>query len=72
MGADVIINSKEKNLKEEILKLTDANGVSRLVEASGATPMVNSSFSFLRKVRLLLFKAMVKGFVYLYILSKMY
>ena len=50
MGADVCINSKNKDLKEEIMKLTDGNGVSRLVEASGFSPVVNSCFSLLRKV----------------------
>ena len=50
MGADVCINSKSKNLREEIMKLTDGNGVSRLVEASGFSPVVNSCFSLLRKV----------------------
>jgi len=49
MGADVTINSKEKNLKEEIMKLTNGNGVARLVEASGFPPVVNSCFSMLRK-----------------------
>ena len=50
MGADVCINSKSKDLREEIMKLTDGNGVSRLVEASGFSPVVNSCFSLLRKV----------------------
>ena len=50
MGADVCINSKNEDLKEEIMKLTDGNGVSRLVEASGFSPVVNSCFSLLRKV----------------------
>ena len=50
MGADVTINSKDKDLKEEIMKLTDGNGVPRLVEASGFAPVVNSCFSLLRKV----------------------
>lgn len=31
-----------------MLKETDGNGVGRLVEATGATPMVNNSFSMLR------------------------
>ena len=50
MGADVCINSKNKDLREEIMKLTDGNGVARLVEASGFSPVVNSCFSLLRKV----------------------
>ena len=50
MGADVCINSKNKDLREEIMKLTDGNGVARLVEASGFSPVVNSCFALLRKV----------------------
>ena len=51
MGATVTINSREKVLKEEVLKLTDGNGIARLVEASGFPPVVNSCFSMLRKVK---------------------
>ena len=51
MGATVTINSREKVLKEEVMKLTDGNGIARLVEASGFPPVVNSCFSMLRKVR---------------------
>ena len=50
MGATVTINSREKVLKEEVMKLTDGNGIARLVEASGFPPVVNSCFSMLRKV----------------------
>ena len=50
MGADITINGKNQNLKEEIMKLTDGNGVARLAEATGAGPMVNNCFSLLRKV----------------------
>jgi len=49
MGATVTINSREKVLKEEVMKLTDGNGIARLVEASGFPPVVNSCFSMLRK-----------------------
>ena len=52
MGADITINSREKVLKEEVLKLTNGNGIARLVEASGFPPVVNSCFSMLRKVKL--------------------
>jgi threonine dehydrogenase-like Zn-dependent dehydrogenase len=51
MGADVVINTKEQNLKDEIMKLTNGDGIARLVEASGATQMLNMSFSLLRKVK---------------------
>jgi len=49
MGATITINSKDNDLKSEIMKLTDGNGVPRLVEASGFPPVVNSCFSMLRK-----------------------
>ena len=50
MGADVLINCKDKNLHEEVMRLTNGNGVPRLVEASGASALVNSSFKMLQKV----------------------
>ena len=50
MGATDTINSKEKNLKDEVMRLTNGNGIARLVEASGFPPVVNSCFSMLRKV----------------------
>ena len=51
MGADVLINCKETNLHEEVMRLTNGNGVPRLVEASGASALVNSSFKLLQKVQ---------------------
>ena len=51
MGATDTINSKEKNLKDEVMRLTNGNGIARLVEASGFPPIVNSCFSMLRKVK---------------------
>ena len=51
MGADIIINGMKQNLKAEIMKLTDGNGVARLAECTGAPPMVNNCFSLLRKVK---------------------
>ena len=51
MGATDTINSKEKNLKDEVMRLTNGNGIARLVEASGFPPVVNSCFSMLRKVK---------------------
>ncbi len=50
MGADLIVNTKLKDLKEEILKMTNGDGIARIVEASGASKMLNMSFSLLRKV----------------------
>ncbi len=50
MGADVTINTKEVDLKTEVMKLTGGDGVPRLVEASGASPLVNSCFKLLQKV----------------------
>ena len=51
MGATDTINSREKNLKDEVMRLTNGNGIARLVEASGFPPVVNSCFSMLRKVK---------------------
>ncbi len=51
MGADVVVNGKRQDLAAEVAAMTDGNGVSRLVECSGSTPMVNKSFSLLRKVK---------------------
>ncbi|KXJ07732.1 putative L-threonine 3-dehydrogenase [Exaiptasia diaphana] len=49
MGADVLVNNLEENLKEIVLRETSGDGAGRLVECSGSPNMVNSSFSFLRK-----------------------
>jgi len=49
MGDFVTIDSSKDDLKAKIMELTDGNGVARLVEASGAPPMVNNCFSLLRK-----------------------
>ena len=51
MGADVLINCKETNLHQEVMRLTNGDGVPRLVEASGASALVNSSFKLLQKVQ---------------------
>jgi len=55
MGADILINCKKVNLHEEIMRLTNDNGVPRLVEASGASTLVNSSFKLLQKGAQLVF-----------------
>lgn len=51
MGADVAINSGEESLLEKVMELTSGNGVSRLVEATGAPNVVNNCFKLVRKVR---------------------
>jgi len=45
----VTLDTSKVNLLEEIMKLTDNCGVARLVEATGAPPVVNSCFKLLRK-----------------------
>ena len=52
MGADILINCKKVNLHEEVMRLTNGDGVPRLVEASGASALVNSSFKLLQKVKI--------------------
>lgn len=55
MGADVTINCKEVELHKEIMRLTGGDGVPRLVEASGASALVNSCFKLLQKGAQLVF-----------------
>ncbi|XP_065067664.1 L-threonine 3-dehydrogenase-like [Rhopilema esculentum] len=49
MGADVVVNGRNENLKDVVFKETDGNGAGRILEASGAQPLVNESFQLLRK-----------------------
>ncbi|ESO84227.1 hypothetical protein LOTGIDRAFT_184303 [Lottia gigantea] len=49
LGADVVVNSGRENLKDFVYKFTNGVGIGRLCECSGASSMVNSSFSMLRK-----------------------
>lgn len=51
MGADVIINSSQgsDSVKAEVLRMTNGAGIGRICEASGAAPMLNGCFSYLRK-----------------------
>ena len=51
LGADVVINGAKQDLASEVMAQTEGNGVSRLIEASGSTPMVNLSFTLIRKVK---------------------
>ena len=50
MGADETINSLEVDLKTEVMKMTNGDGFPRLVEASGASKLVNNCFQLLQKV----------------------
>jgi len=49
MGADVCIDTSKEDLKKRVMELTGGVGVARLVEATGAPPVVNNCFSLLRK-----------------------
>ncbi|KAL8585037.1 hypothetical protein ACOMHN_043673 [Nucella lapillus] len=49
MGADITVNTKNQDLKEVVMKLTDGVGVDRICECSGVSSVVNSTFSMLRK-----------------------
>jgi len=49
VGADITFNSKDQDLKEFVMNLTDGVGMDRICECSGFSPVVNSSFSLLRK-----------------------
>jgi len=52
LGAHHVINSAGKDvawIKEEVLKLTDGNGAGCVIECTGAPPICNAMFSFLRK-----------------------
>ena len=66
MGADVLINCKETNLHQEVMRLTNGDGVPRLVEASGASALVNSSFKLLQKVYTEEAKSNLKEMIYIY------
>merc|ERR1719394_1733233 len=45
----VTLNLASQSLATELMKLTNGEGVARLVEATGAPSMVNTCFSLLRK-----------------------
>eukprot|EP00112_Aurelia_sp_Birch-Aquarium-sp1_P006742 Seg1738.10 transcript_id=Seg1738.10/GoldUCD/mRNA.D3Y31 product="L-threonine 3-dehydrogenase" protein_id=Seg1738.10/GoldUCD/D3Y31 len=49
MGADVVVNGMKENLSDVVMKETNRDGVGRILEASGAQPLVNNSFQLLRK-----------------------
>jgi len=45
----ITIDTSKVNLQEEVMRLTNNCGVARLVEATGAPPVVNNVFKLLRK-----------------------
>ncbi|CAI9722529.1 L-threonine 3-dehydrogenase-like [Octopus vulgaris] len=49
MGADVIVNSSNQDLKNFIMNLTNDDGINRICECTGSPIMVNSMFGMLRK-----------------------
>ena len=49
MGASVTINVRNSDLGEEIMKITNQNGIERICEASGHAATLNKSFKWLRK-----------------------
>ncbi|XP_005101843.1 L-threonine 3-dehydrogenase [Aplysia californica] len=49
VGADITVNTKEKKLEEFVMELTNGVGMDRICECSGFPPVVNASFSLLRK-----------------------
>ena len=49
MGADITINPTKVSLGDEIMKLTNQNGVQRIVEASGHAPTLSQCLKWLRK-----------------------
>lgn len=49
MGADITVNPTQVSLGDEIMKLTNQNGVQRIVEASGHAPTLSQCLKWLRK-----------------------
>lgn len=49
MGADITVNPTKVRLGDEIMKLTNQNGVQRIVEASGHAPTLSQCLKWLRK-----------------------
>jgi len=47
LGADILVNTMEQDLKEFVMKLTSGVGMDRICECSGVPPVVNSTFSML-------------------------
>ena len=49
MGADIAVNPTKVSLGDEIMKMTNQNGVQRIVEASGHAPTLSQCLKWLRK-----------------------
>ena len=49
MGADITVNPTKVPLGDEIMKLTNQNGIQRIVEASGHAPTLSQCLKWLRK-----------------------
>uniref|UniRef100_A0A6A7FYD4 L-threonine 3-dehydrogenase-like n=1 Tax=Hirondellea gigas TaxID=1518452 RepID=A0A6A7FYD4_9CRUS len=49
MGATHVIDATKEDVGEAVMRLTDGNGVERIVEASGSAVLLNHSFKWLRK-----------------------
>lgn len=49
LGADFVINSKEKGLKNKILEYTSGSGATHVIEAIGKYELINEAFSYLQK-----------------------
>jgi len=49
MGADHVIDTSKEKLLDRVMEITDGIGIARLVEATGAPPVVNNCFNLLRK-----------------------
>jgi threonine dehydrogenase-like Zn-dependent dehydrogenase len=47
MGADFVINQKGKKVAEQVMKYTDGQGVSKIVNAVGANSLIEDSLDFL-------------------------
>lgn len=49
MGADGTINGLEKNLEQEMMKLTDGAGIQKIIECSGVPSMLTNCLNYLQK-----------------------
>ena len=49
MGADVVVDVRQRDLHQAVLEQTDGDGAGCIIEASGAPRAVNGCFSYLRK-----------------------
>lgn len=49
MGADGTINGLEQNLHDEMMRLTDNNGIQKIIECSGVPMMLTNCMKYLQK-----------------------